>query len=131
MMTVKNNLSNSVALLDYEVEQRHYNDEVDDATVVGSTRVVWLFFLIIIALLLWSYYAVVVEVTIGNGRVIPTSREQVIQSLEGGILAELNVKEGEIVEQGQILAQLELAKTKSNVEESATRYRAALATIAR
>jgi adhesin transport system membrane fusion protein len=118
-------------LLDYDVEDLHYNDEVDDATVVRSTRIVWLFFLIIAALLVWSYFAVVVEVTTGKGRVIPTSREQVIQSLEGGILAELKVTEGEVVEEGQVLAQLDLTKTKSNVEESASRYRATLAKIAR
>lgn len=118
-------------LLDYDVEQYHYNDEVDDATVLRSTRIVWLFFLIIVALLIWSYYAVVVEVAVGDGKVIPTSREQVIQSLEGGILTELYVQEGEVVEQGQVLAQLDLTKTKSNVEESAARYRAVLAKIAR
>lgn len=130
-MPLKNNPSNTTAMLDYEVEHRHYNDEIDDATVVRSVRIVWLFVLMLAALLLWSYFAVVVEVTTGNGRVIPSSREQVIQSLEGGIVTELNVEEGEVVEQGQILAQLDLTKTQSNVEESASRYRAMLAKVAR
>lgn len=62
---------------------------------------------------------------------VPTSREQVIQSLEGGIIADLHVREGDIVEKDQVLAQLDLTKTEAIVEESAAKYRAALASIAR
>ena len=83
------------------------------------------------SLLIWSYFAKLVEVTTGTGKVVPTSREQIIQSLEGGILSELFVREGDQVEQNQILAQLDLTKTEATVEESATRYRASLAKIAR
>jgi adhesin transport system membrane fusion protein len=71
------------------------------------------------------------EVVTGTGTVVPTSRAQVIQSLEGGILADLKVSEGDIIEQHQILAQLDPTKTRSNMEESAARYRAALASVAR
>lgn len=110
---------------------QHYKDEVDDATVVRSTRIVWLSSLTILALLTWSWFAEVVEVSKGDGRVIPSSREQVVQSLEGGILSELLVREGDIVEAGQILAQLDLTKTESNVQESAARYRAMLGSVAR
>lgn len=106
-------------------------EEVDDTTVVRSSRVVWTFFLLILAFFTWSYFAKLDEVSSGNGKVIPTSRAQVIQSLEGGILADLNVTEGDIVEQGQILAQLDPTKVRSNVEESEARYRAALAKVAR
>lgn len=119
------------SVLDYDSGQQHYDDEVDDTTVVRSTRIVWLSCLTIAVLLVWSWFAEVVEVSTGDGRVIPTSREQVIQSLEGGILMDLRVREGDIVEADQVLAQLDLTKTESNVEESAARYRATLATVAR
>ncbi|CAN0037708.1 unnamed protein product, partial [Ectocarpus sp. 12 AP-2014] len=118
-------------LLDYDEDSRLYNVEIDDAKIVRSTRVVWLFFLVVIGLGVWSYFAEVVEVSTGSGRVIPISREQVIQSLEGGIVADLRVREGDIVEQGQVLAQLDPTQTESNVGESAARYRAALASVAR
>lgn len=118
-------------LLDYGEDSRLYNVEIDDAKIVRSTRVVWLFFLVVIGLGVWSYFAEVVEVSTGSGRVIPISREQVIQSLEGGIVADLRVREGDIVEQGQVLAQLDPTQTESNVGESAARYRAALASVAR
>lgn len=122
-----------IALLevDYHSVQPRYSDEVDESTIVRSSRVVWVFFLLIAALIGWSYFARVDEVSTGNGKVVPTSRAQVIQSLEGGILADLKVSEGDIVERGEILAQLDPTKVRSNVEESAARYRAALASAAR
>lgn len=43
------------------------------------------------------------EVSTGTGKVIPSSKEQVIQSLEGGILTKLNVQEGDIVQKGKFL----------------------------
>ncbi|WP_375058120.1 HlyD family efflux transporter periplasmic adaptor subunit [Zobellella sp. DQSA1] len=123
----------NIAILDggYDQRYQHYNDDVDEATVIRSTRVVWVFFLLLAVLGTWSYFAEVDEVSTGSGKVVPTSREQVVQSLEGGILAMLSVREGDIVEQGQILAQLDPTKTESNVEESAARYRAALASVGR
>lgn len=123
----------SIPLLeaDYHSSQQYYSDEVDESTVVRSTRVVWVFFLMLAAFMVWSYFAELDEVSSGNGKVIPTSRAQVIQSLEGGILAALNVAEGDIVERGEILAQLDPTKTRSNVDESSARYRAALARVAR
>lgn len=126
-----NYASDGPSLLDYEQSWRHYNEVADDATVVRSTRVVVVASVLIAVLMTWSYFATVAEVTTGDGRVIPTSREQVVQTLEGGILRELYVREGDVVEPGQVLAQLDLTKSESNVEESASRYRAALATVAR
>src|SRR5690606_12826827 len=108
-----------------------YSNEMDDASLRRAMRVTGLATLAIAALLLWAYFAEVVEVSTGDGRVIPISREQVIQSLEGGILLDLMVREGDIVEADQILAQMDLTKTESNVEESASRYRATLASVAR
>lgn len=120
-----------ILLLNYEEDKRRYNDQIDEAEIVRSSRIIWCFLLIIFVLITWSYFASIVEVSKGTGKVIPTSREQVIQSLEGGILSELYVREGDIVEEGQLLAQLDLTKTEATVEESATRYRALVANIAR
>ncbi|MFC6980260.1 biotin/lipoyl-binding protein [Microbulbifer taiwanensis] len=89
------------------------------------------FFLLIAALITWSYFALLDEVTTGSGKVIPTSRAQVIQSLEGGILLSLEVSEGDIVERGQVLAQLDPTQFRSDAEETAARYRAGLARMVR
>ena len=127
----KENDDEHILLLNYEDDKSRYNDQVDDAEIVRSSRIVWCTLFLFVVLGIWSYYAEIVEVSTGTGKVIPTSREQVIQSLEGGILSELYVREGDIVDEGQILAQLDLTKTEATVEESATRYRALLANIAR
>ncbi|WP_373332732.1 HlyD family type I secretion periplasmic adaptor subunit [Thiopseudomonas alkaliphila] len=120
-----------VILLDYDEDKRRYNDQIDEAKIVKSSRIIWIFVLLLISLIVWAYNAPLVEVSRGTGKVVPTSREQVIQSLEGGIISELLVREGDIVEADQILAQLDLTKTEANVGESSARYRAALASIAR
>ena len=57
--------------------------------------------------LLWAWQAQLEEVTRGNGRVIPSSKEQVIQSLEPGVLTALLVKEGDRVERGQVLIRMD------------------------
>ncbi len=120
-----------ILLLDYDEDKRRYNDQVDEAEIVKSSRIIWVFVCLLVSLIVWSYFAELVEVSTGTGKVVPTSREQVIQSLEGGIVSELLVRQGDIVEAGQILAQLDLTKTEANVGESTARYRAALASIAR
>lgn len=96
-----------------------------------SRRVVQLCVVLLALGLTWSHFAILDEVSTGEGRIVPNSREQVIQSLDGGILAMLNVREDQIVEAGEILAQLDPTRTESNVEESAAKYRAALAAATR
>lgn len=122
---------NTTLLLNYDEDQRLYNDQVDEAEIVKSSHIIWAFVALLLSFLVWSYFAELVEVSTGTGKVIPTSREQVIQSLEGGIISELLVREGDIVDAGQVLAQLDLTKTAATVGESTARYRAALASIAR
>jgi len=106
-------------------------DDFDEARASGSARVVWFVALFLLAFFVWAWCFEIDEVSSGMGKVIPSSREQRIQSLEGGILAELRVHEGQIVEKGQVLAQLDPTRGESSVEETAARYRAALASSVR
>jgi len=105
--------------------------DTDEVKVSRSRRVILLVSLLLAAFLVWSYFSVLDEVSTGSGRVVPISREQVVQSLDGGILAALHVRQDDVVEPGQILAQLDPTRTESDVGESAARYRAALASSAR
>lgn len=120
-----------VTLVNQSLIQSHAYDALDEVRATRSYRVVYLVVLLLAVFGLWAWYFEIDEVSSGSGKVIPTSREQVIQSLEGGILTELFVREGDIVEKGHILAQLDPTKSESNVEESAAKYRAALASSAR
>lgn len=79
----------------------------------------------------WADSAVLDEVTRGHGKVVPSSREQVIQSLEGGILAELRVREGDIVEEGQVLLQIDDTRSGASLREGEVKVGALRAEIAR
>jgi adhesin transport system membrane fusion protein len=105
--------------------------DLDETRATRSTRVIWMVAIFLAAFFAWAWFFEIDEVSSGTGKVIPSSREQVIQSLEGGILSKLNVREGEIVERGKVLAQLDPTRGESSVEETAARYRAALAASAR
>ncbi|WP_278362569.1 HlyD family efflux transporter periplasmic adaptor subunit [Acinetobacter schindleri] len=96
-----------------------------------SSVIIWIIGVGLLILLTWAWLFKLEEVSTGTGKVIPSSKEQVIQSLEGGILIKLNVKEGEIVEQGQVLAQLDPTRFESNVGESASLLISSRATAAR
>ncbi|MBN6046220.1 HlyD family type I secretion periplasmic adaptor subunit [Citrobacter sp. ku-bf4] len=96
-----------------------------------SSLLVWMIFLLLAGFLVWAKYFSLDEVSTGGGKVVPSSREQVVQSLEGGIIYTLQVHEGDIVQRGQLLAELDRTKTQSSVEESSSRLKAGLARAAR
>ena len=83
------------------------------------------------AALFWSARATVDEVTVGQGRAIPTSQIQVVQNLEGGILLAILVAEGDIVEPGQILLRDDDTGFAATYRENRARYLSLLAVIAR
>lgn len=108
-----------------------YLDGEDDHAVLRAGRIIMVCALMLAAFLAWAAWFEVVEVSTGTGKVIPSSREQVIQSFEGGIVAQMNVAEGDLVERDQVLTQLDPTKTSSSVGESEAKYWAALASVAR
>ncbi len=80
---------------------------------------------ILIALALfvmWTAVALVDEITKGEGKVIPSSQIQVLQSLDGGIVVEINVKEGQIVDAGQVLLRVDPTRFESSVRENRSQY---------
>jgi adhesin transport system membrane fusion protein len=81
--------------------------------------------------LYWTAASHLDIVTVGQGTVIPSSKVQMIQNMEGGILAELPVREGQTVEKDQILARISDVRFASDYRENRARYLALLARIAR
>jgi adhesin transport system membrane fusion protein len=75
--------------------------------------------LIMIALLVWAALAEVDEVTRGEGKVIPSRQLQIVQSLDGGVVSEILVQEGQVVEANQLLLKIDETRATSGVRESA------------
>jgi adhesin transport system membrane fusion protein len=82
-----------------------FDDDLADMTR-GPSRTIWMIVLVAVVFVAWAAVAWVEEIVRAQGEVVSGSRPQIIQNLEGGILAELNVAEGDIVEPGQTIARL-------------------------
>lgn len=80
---------------------------------------------------IWASFATLEETTRGEGRVIPSSEVQILQSLEGGILDKFFVREGEQVKAGQTLVQLRDVEASSNLGTNEARYLGLLAAVTR
>ncbi len=96
--------------------------EVSKALIEDAPRVVrltiWILIGFVLFLILWAHYAKVDEVTRGEGKAIPSSKVQKIQNLEGGIVSQIFVHEGQVVQAGEQLMRLDPTRFQSNVGET-------------
>lgn len=98
----------------------------------GSGRVlIWASAATIVGFLVWASWAELDQITRASGQVIASARNQVIQSLDGGVMDELLVREGAVVKRGQLLFSFEKTKTQAAYQESAARAAALKAAVAR
>lgn len=97
-------------------------NEVNQALIDDAPRVIrltlWTILTLVLLALLWASVAKIDEVTRGEGKAIPSSRLQKVQNLEGGIVTELYVREGQVVEAGTPLLHLDATRFASNVGET-------------
>ncbi|WP_429547381.1 HlyD family type I secretion periplasmic adaptor subunit [Pseudomonas frederiksbergensis] len=100
-------------------------------TTPGSRLILQLIAAVLIGGLVWAYFARVEEITLGEAKIISKSREQVIQSLEGGILAEMNVREGDVVEKGQVLLKIDPTRAQASYRETLSKVIGLKASITR
>jgi adhesin transport system membrane fusion protein len=112
-----------------------FMSDVNAAVLIGASRSSHLILvttvLFFFVALIWAAYADIDEVTRGEGKVIPSDKIQVIQNLEGGILTEILVEEGELVEKDQPLLRLDDTRFSSTYRETRLKYLALLAKSAR
>jgi membrane fusion protein, adhesin transport system len=85
----------------------------------------------ITTMLSWASIAEIDEVTKGEGKVIPSSQVQIVQNLEGGILSEILVKEGQTVSKDQVLLRIDDTRFSSSLRESRLQILAMMAKAAR
>ncbi len=86
---------------------------------------------IVSAFIIWAYQSQVSELTRAQGKVIPSSSTQIVQSLEGGIVDELLTREGQFVAQGATLAKLDDTILQTSYRESLVKRDNLIAKIAR
>ncbi|WP_439888932.1 HlyD family type I secretion periplasmic adaptor subunit [Pseudomonas sp. MBLB4123] len=96
-----------------------------------SRITLWLVAACLLAALVWAHFAVLEEVTTGEGKAIPSSKVQVIQNLEGGIVSEIFVREGQVVNKGDVLLRLDDTRFLSNQGETEADRLALIARIER
>lgn len=82
---------------------------------------------IFVGMLTWAAFAEIDELARGNGKVIPTDKIQTVQSLDGGIISEISVKEGQEVKKGAPLMKIDTTRFQASLEESKQEYLSLLA----
>ena len=112
-----------------------FMDDVSDVMTRGSNPTAnRLFFAIVaffIIFLVWANFAKLDEVVHAEGKVVPSKSIQKIQNLEGGIVSDILVKEGDFVEEGDILVKIDDTGALSSFEEQQAKFKALEASIAR
>lgn len=96
-----------------------------------ARRLLWAIVITFVALLVWAANAPIDEIARGDGKVIPSRQLQVLQSIDGGIVQSIPVREGDIVEPGQLLVALDSTRFLSNFRESRAKYLAVSAEVSR
>lgn len=96
-----------------------------------SRMLLWTSCALLVTFLTWAHFAVLDEVKRGNGRVVPSRQMQVVQSLECGIVGDILIREGDIVQQGQSLMRIDDTKFAAEFGEIRERRAAMAARVAR
>lgn len=108
------------------IDDADFMSEVSAATLetahFGGHSLLFLTALFFVVAGWWASVTTLDEVTRGDGKVVPSSKVQVIQNLEGGILAEVLVAEGQIVEKGQPLLKIDDTRFSSSFRETQLKY---------
>ena len=112
-------------------EDMPWSEEVDlllhEQTPMRAKKLLYWIALVLVALIIWASFAKVDEVTRGEGRVIPSRQLQVIQSLDGGIVSGILVKEGDTVIAGTPLVRIDVTRAESSLRENQSQYLSLLA----
>ena len=105
--------------------------DIEDSPPAIGANIIRIIVALFIAFLVWAGFTQVDEVTRGAGKVIPSSRVQFIQSAEAGVVSEIVVREGNQVQQGDLLLRLDDTSTSSNLGELTAQARALGAAVER
>lgn len=105
--------------------------DVIDPPIGRGRPVIWMTLVAVAAFVGWAAYAEVDQLTRAPAQVIPTSRTQVVQSPEGGVVEEMLVRAGDEVERGQLLVRIDRAKVEAAYLEARARAAGVAAVVGR
>ena len=97
----------ATATIDYNLER----------AMKRPSMTIWCVTAAVVAFLVWAAFAWVDEIVRSDGEIVSQSRPQIIQNLEGGILAELLVRESDLVQPGDVLARLQSTKFQTQADD--------------
>lgn len=118
------NLS-QVRKTDFSEQDLRFMSSLSAAVVQKSTNssqaLVWIFLVLVVAFVSWASLATIDEVTRASGKIIPSHQIQKVQYLEGGIVAEILVREGDFIKKNQPLIKIDNVGFKTRFQESKIR----------
>ena len=127
---MSNKLQKQLTEKDYE-----FMHSLSSAVLISTPRkirVIMYFWVIAVAMFVaWAYFAQIDEIARGDGDIVPSGENQMIQNLEGGIIEEILVKEGQVVEKDQLLIKIDNQKSQSSFSTNAIKADALDAKIVR
>jgi len=109
-------MSKHLTAQDLEMVDDVYGAMMTDAPT-SHRLIIWALSAFALCFVVWAYFSKLDQVTTGMGKVIPSSQIQVIQSLDGGIMQELYVKEGMHVTKGQALVRIDDTRFRSDFDQ--------------
>ncbi|MCP4596959.1 HlyD family type I secretion periplasmic adaptor subunit [Neptuniibacter sp.] len=97
------------------------SEALAEQTPAGARTLLWVVALFVAIAIFWASWAELDEITRGDGEIIPSSQLQVVETLEGGALSEILVREGDLVEKGQVLLRIDDIRFSSSLKENQVR----------
>jgi adhesin transport system membrane fusion protein len=107
------------------------NWAIAEQTPRGARTLIWLSAIAVTVLIGWAALAKLDEVTRAEGKVIPSRQVQILQSMDGGMVSEILVKEGQSVKVGDLLLKVDPTRMVSSLRENRSQYLSLLAKAAR
>lgn len=130
-------MSKKIDLSDIDLRKldltRKYDDDFDstDGLAWRDHLLLYVIAAFVVIFIIWANVTKLDEVARGTAQIVPSSDVQVIQTLEGGIVDEFMVDEGDVVETGQPLLKLRDVQARSDFQSNTTKYLGTLATVQR
>jgi membrane fusion protein, adhesin transport system len=97
----------------------------------GSRWALWSLLLTFVVFFTWAYFAEIDQITRAPGSVISSARSQIIQSQDGGVIEEMLVREGDVVQRDQVLVKIDGTRQESSYLETRAKAAGLSITVAR